>query len=228
MADLRLDFCSSLLQSRSYVTIDGQWASGSVCLGVKPFLGPKTRFSLLSESCEFVDVGRSLWRQDGSVVCSCCWPTPAQSFWVPSLAGLMTTFYSLRFKTPQSWRAWSPYLYSTGTGWPSYTLRHWVPFSLPPTTRRATVEIFEPASTQAVNTSDYDTTLYKLGRDVMGNTTSNNVLDCCGSSCLSLGKVILKCLSNCCRATDNVNMSQYFFFYMALQPFGHWLLFSVS
>jgi hypothetical protein len=30
---------------------------------------------------------------------------------------------------------------------PGYTPRHWVPFSSPPTTRRATVEVFDPAST---------------------------------------------------------------------------------
>jgi hypothetical protein len=47
-----------------------------------------------------------------------------------------------------TWRARSPYLYPPGTGWPSYTPRHWVPFSSPPTTRRATVEVFEPASTR--------------------------------------------------------------------------------
>jgi hypothetical protein len=28
-----------------------------------------------------------------------------------------------------TWRARSPYLYPPGTGWPSYTQRHWVPFS---------------------------------------------------------------------------------------------------
>jgi hypothetical protein len=35
------------------------------------------------------------------------------------------------------------------TGWPSYTPRHWVPFSSPPRTRRATVEVLEPSSTRA-------------------------------------------------------------------------------
>jgi hypothetical protein len=35
----------------------------------------------------------------------------------------------------------SPYLYPPGTGWPSYTLRHWVPFPSPSTTRRAMVEV---------------------------------------------------------------------------------------
>jgi hypothetical protein len=34
----------------------------------------------------------------------------------------------------------SPYLYPPGTGWPSYTPRHWVPSPSPFTTRRATVE----------------------------------------------------------------------------------------
>jgi hypothetical protein len=31
---------------------------------------------------------------------------------------------------------------------PSYTPRHWVPFSSPPTTRGATVEVFDPAPTR--------------------------------------------------------------------------------
>jgi hypothetical protein len=60
----------------------------------------------------------------------------------------MTTFYCLRIKTPPNWIARSPYLYPPGTGWPSYTPRHWVPFSSPPTTHRATLEVFNPASTQ--------------------------------------------------------------------------------
>jgi hypothetical protein len=36
------------------------------------------------------------------------------------------------------------FTYSPGTEWPSYTSRHWVPFSLPSTARRATVEVSEP------------------------------------------------------------------------------------
>jgi hypothetical protein len=38
-------------------------------------------------------------------------------------------------------------------GWPSYTPRHWVPFSSHPTTRRATVEVFELASTRDTRTA---------------------------------------------------------------------------
>jgi hypothetical protein len=65
----------------------------------------KTGFLLLSDSCGFVDVGRYLWREDGSVVYNCCWFSPVQSFLGPSPAGLVTIFYFLRFKTPPTWRA---------------------------------------------------------------------------------------------------------------------------
>jgi hypothetical protein len=60
-------------------------------------------------------------------------------------------FYCLRRETPLTWRAWPPYLYPPGTGWPGYTPRHWVPFLSPPTTCRATVEVFDPASTRSLN-----------------------------------------------------------------------------
>jgi hypothetical protein len=85
-----------------------------------------------------------LSREDGSVVYNWCWASPAQSFSGPSLAGLMTTFYCLRFETPPTWR----YLYPPGAGCPGYTPRHWVPFSSSFKTRRATVEAFDPASTR--------------------------------------------------------------------------------
>jgi hypothetical protein len=101
-----------------------------VCPGVS-CLGVNTRFLLLSDSCGFLGVkGGPLWLEDGSVVYNCCWPSPAQSFSSPSPA----TFYCLRFETPPTWRTRSPYLYPPGTGWPSYTPRHRVHFSSPPTT----------------------------------------------------------------------------------------------
>jgi hypothetical protein len=49
--------------------------------------------------------------------------------------------------SPPTWRARSPYLYLQETGWPSYAPRNLVSLSSPPTTRRATVEIFKPTST---------------------------------------------------------------------------------
>jgi hypothetical protein len=79
-----------------------------------------------------------LWRDDGSVVYSCCWSSPAQSFSGPSPAGLMTTFYCLRFETPPTWWARVPKLYP----------RHLVLFSSPPTTRRATVGVLDHWTSQ--------------------------------------------------------------------------------
>jgi hypothetical protein len=73
--------------------------------------------------------------------------SPAQSFSGPSTPGLVT-FYCLRFETSPSRRARSPYLYPPGTGWPSYTPRHWASFPSPPTTLRG---VFDPVSTRVLN-----------------------------------------------------------------------------
>jgi hypothetical protein len=89
-----------------------------------------------------------LWQEDGSVLYNCCWSSPVQSFSGPSPAGPTTIVYCLTFETLETWRTRSPHLFPSGTGWPSYTPRHWVPFSSPPTTLRATVEVFDPASTR--------------------------------------------------------------------------------
>jgi hypothetical protein len=88
-----------------------------------------------------------------SAVYKCCWSSPAQSFSSPSPAGLMAIFYCLSFETLPTWRTRYPSLYPPGKGWPSYTPRHWVPFLSPPTTRRATVAVFEPASTRGSTTT---------------------------------------------------------------------------
>jgi hypothetical protein len=111
---------------------------------------------------------------------------PAQSFSLLNPAGLVTVFYCLRFETPLAWRARSPYLYPPGTGWPGYAPRHWVPFSSPRTTRRAMVELFEPSSTQAAPTTDWNGSLlnrlsnscllYSLRADPIESTVSNSSL----------------------------------------------------
>jgi hypothetical protein len=64
-----------------------------------------------------------------------------------AFASAVILFSCLSFETPPTWRPKSPYLHPPGTGWPSYNPRHWVPFSSPPTTCRATLEVFENAST---------------------------------------------------------------------------------
>jgi hypothetical protein len=132
---------------RSKLCYDRQSVGQSVLVS-NTHLGLTNRFSLLSNNCGFVDMGSSLWRENGSAVYNFSWFSPAQSFLGPSPAGLVTIFYCLRFETPPTWRARSPYLCPPGTEWPSYTPRHWVPFSSPSTTRRTTVEVFEPASTR--------------------------------------------------------------------------------
>jgi hypothetical protein len=84
-------------ESKSYVTTDSQ--SASLSWNKAPIWGLRPDVLLLSDSCRFVDVGCSLWREDGSVVYNCCWFLPAQSFLGPSPVGLMTIFCRLRFET---------------------------------------------------------------------------------------------------------------------------------
>jgi hypothetical protein len=48
-------------------------------------------------------MGRTLWREDGSVIYSCCWASPAQFFSCLIPPGLMIIFHSLNFRLPQLW-----------------------------------------------------------------------------------------------------------------------------
>jgi hypothetical protein len=116
----------------------------SVCVHVKPHLGPKTRFLLLPDSCRFADVGWPLWRENRSAVYNCCWPRQHSHSRVRVPWDSWPYFMVSDMRLPQPGG-----LYPPRTGWPSYTLRHWVPFLSHPTTLRATVVVFEPASTKA-------------------------------------------------------------------------------
>jgi hypothetical protein len=88
---------SSWLQSR--VLCYDRRSVGRSVLEESTHLGLTTRCLLLSHNCRFVDVGRSLWREDGSVFYICCWPSLAQSLSDPSPVGLAIVFYCLRFET---------------------------------------------------------------------------------------------------------------------------------
>jgi hypothetical protein len=81
----------------SYVTTDGQ--SASLSWSKAPIWGLRPDLYYVCDSYGFVDVGRSLWREDGSIVYYCCWPSPAQSFSGPSPVGLAAIFYCLIFET---------------------------------------------------------------------------------------------------------------------------------
>jgi hypothetical protein len=60
------------------------------------------------------------------------------------------------------------------TGWSSYTPRYWVPFLLPPTTCRAMVEVFEPASMSVTISQCTIDSLRSLSINCTEITTSNS------------------------------------------------------
>jgi hypothetical protein len=108
----------------------------------------------------------------------------------------MTIFYYLKFETV-TWKARSPYLCPPVTGWPSYTSKHWVPFSSPPTTCRATVEVFEPTSTVPSSQKARSKSRYIAWGDLRENTASNSSYICC--VCISFDKEM--CSPSHCLAT---------------------------
>jgi hypothetical protein len=71
-------FTILLVELQLQLCHDRQSASQSMLVS-GTHVRPSTIFSYL-DSCGFVDVGRPLWREDGSVVDSCCWAFPAQFF----------------------------------------------------------------------------------------------------------------------------------------------------
>jgi hypothetical protein len=101
--------------------------SQSVSLGVESHLGLMTRYLLLFDSYGLVYVGRPLWREAESVFCIYA-------------AGPRQRSLS-RVRVP--WDSWPYFTVSD--------LR--LPFLLPSTTRRVTVEVFDPASTRVNSNS---------------------------------------------------------------------------
>jgi hypothetical protein len=80
--------------------------------------------------------------EDGSVIYSynCFWALLEQSLSSPSPTELIP-YSTVSYEALPTWKARSPYWYHPATGWPSYTLGHWVPFSSPLATRKATVRL---------------------------------------------------------------------------------------
>jgi hypothetical protein len=121
--------------------INGRLSVGQSVLVSGTHLGLATNFSFSlkfpSDSCGFVILLLPLRREAGSVIYCTVASGPCQSShsWVEVLQN-SRPYFTVSSKTPPTWRARSPYLYPPGTGWPSYTPGHWVPFLSSLTTRR--------------------------------------------------------------------------------------------
>jgi hypothetical protein len=131
-------------QSQSYITTDRQSANLSWCQA--PIWGPKPDFYY----CQTV-VDLLMWSvlsdERRSVVYNYCWPSPAKSFLARNPRGNHDHIFLSQIRDCPNLECQVPYLCPPGTRWPSYNHRHWIPFSLPPTTRRAEFHVFEPSST---------------------------------------------------------------------------------
>jgi hypothetical protein len=103
---------SELSQSQSYITTDGQSASLS---------GSYDQIFITVRQLRVCWYGAPSLTRGRVCRLQSLLSSPVQSFSDPSPAGLMTTFYCLRFETAPTWRTRSLYLYPPGTGWPGYT-----------------------------------------------------------------------------------------------------------
>jgi hypothetical protein len=86
-------------------------------------LGSETNFSFSSmeiifRPSRFFFNGRPFSQQDGSVFYSCCWASPAQSFFCLCPTELMTVSHCLNLETSPTWKARFLYLFPPGTGSP--------------------------------------------------------------------------------------------------------------
>jgi hypothetical protein len=131
---------------------DSQSASLSWCQA--PIWDPRPIFFLREISfrqlrvCYFVAPSMTRGRVC-NLLYNCFWAFPEQSLLGRSPAEL-TPYFTVSFETSPTWLARSTYLYTPGTGkvrsrtkatelgtgWPSYSPEHWVPFLSPLTTRR--------------------------------------------------------------------------------------------
>jgi hypothetical protein len=85
-------------QSKSKLHCDWQLVNQSVLVSSTIWVSwPDICYSLTVTVSFFV--GRPLWREDGSLFCICCWPSPAESLSSPTPLGLVTVFYCHRFET---------------------------------------------------------------------------------------------------------------------------------
>jgi hypothetical protein len=118
-------------------------AAGQFVLVSDPHLWLTARFLLLSDICALRVEECPPWREDGSVI----YLYNSMSLSGPSPEELMTTSYCLFWDSPNLEDQVAVFI-SLRNKRPSYTPGHCVPFLSPLTTRRATVEILQSASTR--------------------------------------------------------------------------------
>jgi hypothetical protein len=101
-----------------------------VCLGVGLPSGVHDQIFVLSDNCRFLDVDGLSDERMGLEFTRTIASGPCQSnhSWV-QVPQNSRPYFTFSYETLPTWKARSPYLYLPGTGWPSYTLGHWVPFS---------------------------------------------------------------------------------------------------
>jgi hypothetical protein len=93
--------CSLMIFVKIKVIL-GATVSRPVCSFIKP--PSRTRDQLSFHFHRFVIMERPLWWKGGSVICRCCWASPAQSLSGLSTIGPMSIFYCLHFAIPPTWR----------------------------------------------------------------------------------------------------------------------------
>jgi hypothetical protein len=84
-------------------------------------LGPMTKFSITVRQSRICSCPGHSQRRGWVLIYKCRWTSPALSFSGPSPARLLTIFYCFKFENPPQRGGPCP----PGTGWPSYTPRHW-------------------------------------------------------------------------------------------------------
>jgi hypothetical protein len=141
------------------------WPSPAVILRFESRRDPWPTLLFSPRHVRVLEVGSFLWQGEESVFLYsvCCtigssvpdwllngWPLPSQWFLVQSPMGLMIIFCLAvgAFRLCLQPGGPGPCIYVLQWRWPSYTPRHQIPFLLPSMTCRATVEVFQPTSTQ--------------------------------------------------------------------------------